>query len=170
MDIKKYQWKYRILLIETPNYTNDNYKNAKNIYEENIKEFHKRHVKLISFRRKEINFNIKLIGFDNKIKKEFNKINLNSIFKLIDDMPMSKKASPKNLSLFSDYNKETTVPGLGFKDKEKALYTIEKIKDKPLKYQKSVISTMLGRAKNHPHQTKGMLDAIKIFEKWLKDN
>ena len=42
----------------------------------------------------------------------------------------TKKASPKNLSLFSDYNKETTVPGLGFKDKEKALYTIEKIKHK----------------------------------------
>lgn len=28
---------------------------------------------------------------------------------------------------------------------------------------------MLGRAKNHPHQTKGMKDAIKVFEKWLKD-
>lgn len=170
MNIKKYQWKYRILLIETPNYINDNYKNTKNIYEEHIKEFHKRHVKLISFRKKNTNFIIKLIGFDGKIKKQFNKIKLNSLFEFIDNMPINKKASPKNLSLFSDYNKKTTIPGLGFKDKDKALYTIQKIKDKPLKYQKSVINTMLGRAKNHPHLTKGMLDAIKIFEKWLKKN
>ena len=27
---------------------------------------------------------------------------------------------------------------------------------------------MLGRAKNHPNQTKGMRDAIKVFKLWLK--
>ena len=75
----------------------------------------------------------------------------------------------ENLSLFSDYNKETTVKGLGFKDKEKALHTLNVIKDKPLKYQVNVVATMLGRAKNHPHKTKEMDEAIQIFEKWLAD-
>ena len=44
-------------------------------------------------------------------------------------MPMGK-ANPINLSLYSDYNKETTIPNLGFKNKEKALYTIKAIKNK----------------------------------------
>ena len=48
------------------------------------------------------------------------------------------------------------------------MYTIEKIKDRELKYQISVIATMLGRAKNHPNQTEGMREAIKVFEKWLE--
>ena len=38
----KYKWKYRILLIDTPNYTNEKYIESKNIYDENIYEFHKR--------------------------------------------------------------------------------------------------------------------------------
>lgn len=28
---------------------------------------------------------------------------------------------------------------------------------------------MIGRAKNHPNKTKGMEDAIKIFNEWIKD-
>jgi hypothetical protein len=83
-------------------------------------------------------------------------------------MPMGN-FTPTKLSLFADYNPSITIKGLGYKDKEKAEYTIKKIKNKSLKYQKSVVSTMLGRAKSHPNQTKGMRDAIKIFEKWLKE-
>ena len=44
------------------------------------------------------------------------------------------------------------------RDKEKAIYTLKKIKNKSIKYQVSLVSTMIGRAKNHPHQTKGMID------------
>lgn len=161
----KYKWKYRLLLVETPNYINENYKNAKNIYEKNIKEFHKRYVKFLTKRNKDLTFSIKLIGFDGTEKKKFTKINIKNLFNVIDKMPMSKNA--KNLSLFSDYNKDTTVPGLGFKDKDKALYTLNKIKNKSIKYQVNVVSTMLGRAKNHPNQTEDMKDAIKIFQKWL---
>ena len=165
----KYKWKFRLLIIETPNYQNKNYIDARENYESNIKEFHKRHVKKITKLNKDSPFKIKVIGFDGKVKMTLNKINFNKIIKKIDSMPMSKNANPKNLSLFSDYNPKTTTPNLGFKDKEKALYTIEAIKERELKYQVSVISTMLGRAKKHPNQTKGMRDAIKIFEKWLKD-
>lgn len=167
MDSEKYMWKYRILLIYIDSYKNEKYQHVKKEYIENIKEFHKRHVKLLTNRDKSNKFNIQLIGYDNKIKKTFKKFNVNKIFKLIDSMPMSN-IQPKNLSLFSDYNPKTTIKGLGFKNKDKALYTIDRIKNEPIKYQVNVISTMLGRAKNHPYKTKEMEDAIKIFIKWMK--
>ena len=89
-------------------------------------------------------------------------------------MPMNKMIKdksfkPLNLSLFSDYKPETTLHGLGFKNKEKALYTVKAIKKRSIKYQVNVIATMLGRAKNHPNKTKDMDDAIRIFDKWMKD-
>ena len=36
-----------------------------------------------------------------------------------------------------------------------------------MKYQVSLVSTMIGRAKNHPYRNKDMDEAIKIFQKWL---
>ena len=69
---------------------------------------------------------------------------------------------------FWDYNPKTTTHGLGFKNKEKALYTINTIKNRSTKYQVNVVSTMLGRAKNHPNKTKDMGGAIKVFDHWLK--
>ena len=172
MDLTKYKWKCRILLLSTTCYRDSNYKKSKELYQKHIKEFHKRHVKLLTNRNKENKFNIQIIGFDGKVKRNYKTYNSNRIFKLIDSMPMAKyksKIDAKNLSLYSDYNPKTTIKGLGFKDKDKALYTIERIKNEPLKYQISVINTMMGRAKNHPNKTKGMEDAIKIFNKWLKD-
>ena len=89
-------------------------------------------------------------------------------------MPMSKelksgKIQPLNLSLYSDYKPETTLKGLGFKDKKKAIYTLNAIKGRDTKYQVNVVSTMLGRAKKHPNKTPEMDVAIKVFEKWLLD-
>ena len=80
----------------------------------------------------------------------------------------NKKLNPKNLSLYADYNKKTTIKGLGFKNKEKAIYTLKKIKSKPIKYQINVVNTMIGRAINHPHYNSEMKAAVKIFKKWLK--
>lgn len=171
----KYKWENRLIIIDTPSYKNEDYIKSKLVYEKNIKEFHKRYIKLLSNRQKDNKFKIKLIGFDGKIKNTFSKLNPNNIFKIVDKMPLGKlmkenpKIKPKNLSLYSDYNKETTIPNLGFKDKEKALYTLNKIKNKSIKYQVNLVSTMIGRAKNHPHITKGMKDAIKIFQKWLDE-
>jgi hypothetical protein len=172
MNLDKYKWKYRILLIHVDSYKNEKYLNIKDIYQEYIKEFHKRHVKLLTNRKKDNKFNIQIIGFDGKVKKNYKKININRIFKLIDSMPMAKQEQDikaKNLSLFSDYNPKTTIKGLGFKNKEKALYTIDRIKNEPIKYQVSVVTTMIGRAKNHPHKTDDMDDAIKIFNKWIEN-
>ena len=173
MKLEKYKWKARLLLINTPSYKNKNYLLTKEVYQKNIKEFHKRFIKLIIKVKKEDNFNIHLIGFDGLIKKKYKKINYKSLFKTIDKMPLeslknNKYFKPLNLSLFSDYKPETTTKGLGFKDKQKAMYTIKVIKNRPLKYQVNVIATMLGRAKNHPNKTTSMNDAIKIFSKWMK--
>jgi len=168
MNLGKYKWKSRILLISTPNYKDRIYLEAKKIYQDKIKDFHKRYVKLIcKINNKEKSF-INLIGFDGKSKKKMNNLNYKIIFKIIDKMPLSKKSKPINLSLYSDYNPKTTTQGLGFKNKEKALYTIKAIKNRSIKYQVNVIATMLGRAKNHPNKTKDMDDAIKIFVDWMK--
>ena len=171
--MKKYRWKCRVLLIKTPNYKNLKYKKAKKLYQTNIKQFHKRVVKLIS-KKTSNNFSIELFGFDGTKKQTFQNFNSQKIFKIIDKMPMSKvlknkKIKPLNLSLFSDYNPKTTTYGLGFKDKEKALHTVKAIKNRNLKYQVNVIATMLGRAKKHPYKTKNMKDAINVFSLWMKN-
>ena len=64
---------------------------------------------------------------------------------------------------------KNTAHGLGFKNKVKALYTVDTIKNRPIKYQVNVIATMLGRAKKHPHKTKEMGEAIKDFSKWMSN-
>ncbi len=175
MDLEKYKWRCRILLLNTACYRDSNYKKSKELYQEYIKDFHKRHVKLISNRKKGLKFSIKLIGYDGTLKKEFDNLVPKDIIELIDLMPMSKdlksgKIKPLNLSLYSDYNPKTTLKGLGFKNKEKAIYTLEAIKRRDIKYQVNVVSTMLGRAKKHPNRTSNMDDAIIVFERWLLDH
>ena len=171
--IKKYRWKCRVLLIKTPDYKNLKYKKAKKLYQKDIKQFHKRVVKMIS-KKTSNNFSIELFGFDGTKKQTFRNFDSQKFFKIIDQMPISKilknkKIKPLNLSLFSDYNPKTTTYGLGFKDKEKALHTVKAIKNRDLKYQVNVIATMLGRAKKHPHKTKNMNEAIKVFSLWMKN-
>ena len=168
MNLEKYKWKSRILLVSTPNYKDRIYLEAKKIYQDKIKDFHKRYVKLICRINIKEKSSIDLIGFDGKSKKRMNNLNHKTIFRIIDKMPLSKKFKPINLSLYSDYNPKTTTHGLGFKNKEKALYTIKTIKNRSIKYQVNVIATMLGRAKNHPNKTEDMEDAIKIFVDWMK--
>lgn len=174
MKFSKFLWKSRLIIINTPNYKHRNYMNSKSIYQKNIKEFHKRYLKLVINLDKSKKFKIDIIDFDGKKKLELKKINPKIIFNLIDRIPTDKfikdnKIKPINLSLFSDYKPETTLHGLGFKNKEKALYTVKAIKKRAIKYQVNVIATMLGRAKNHPNKTKEMDNAIEIFEKWMRD-
>tara|TARA_B100001287_G_C22466785_1_gene427717 strand:+ start:157 stop:672 length:516 start_codon:yes stop_codon:yes gene_type:complete len=166
------------MIINTSSYKDKNYIKAKYFYEKHIVKFHKRYIKLLTDRKKDKDFSIKIIDFDGSINKIYYEINYSIIkdifqrFNLKDQQKLLKEVSkikPQDLSLFSDYSKETTTPNLGFKDKEKAIYTINKIKNRSLKYQVSVISTMIGRAKSHPNQTKEMRDAIKIFQKWLDE-
>lgn len=80
---------------------------------------------------------------------------------------MKKKV---NTSLYEDNHPKTSMKGTGFKDKQKAIDTLEIIKDRDIIYQKQVVNTMYNRAKYHPHQTEGMREAMKVFEKWLQKN
>ena len=172
--IKKYKWKCRLLVINTTTYSDPRYINTKKIYQKKIKEFHKRSVKFLTNKTKNNSFSIDLVGFDGQRKGTFKFLNFKKIFEIIDKMPISKsmalkKIKPINLSLYSDYNPKTTTQGLGFKNKEKALFTVNKIKNRDLKYQVNVVATMLGRAKKHPNKTKEMNAAIKVFNKWMKN-
>lgn len=79
------------------------------------------------------------------------------------------------MSLYTNNHPETTIHGLGFKNKETAEKSL-KILDKNVKKKvitkirmMQTVNTLLNRAKFHPHQTKGMRDAIKIYKKWMKD-
>ena len=54
--------------------------------------------------------------------------------------------------------------GTGFSNSDKARKTLKLIKTKPKEYQTQVITTMYYRAKHHPHQTKRMREAMKIFK------
>ena len=80
---------------------------------------------------------------------------------------MKKNNKIVNKSLYNDDHPNTSTKGTGFKDKQKALDTLKIIKNRDLTYQKQVVNTMYNRAKYHPHQTDGMKEAMKIFNKWL---
>jgi hypothetical protein len=71
--------------------------------------------------------------------------------------------------LYSDEHPEKSLKNTGFKNKTKALETIKLIKKRSLHYQFTVINTMYYRAKNYPHKTSNMNDAIKIFKLWLDE-
>lgn len=75
-----------------------------------------------------------------------------------------------NKSLYNDDHPKTSTKGTGFKDKQKALDTLEIIKNRDIVYQKQVVNTMYNRAKYHPHQTPDMKEAMKVYAKWLKAN
>jgi len=72
-----------------------------------------------------------------------------------------------NKSLYEDKHPNTSTKGTGFKDKQKALDTLKIIKNRNIIYQKQVVITMYNRAKYHPHQTKAMKEAMKVFNEWL---
>jgi hypothetical protein len=160
---------YRYLYFIIPGYKDEKYITAKKKYNDNLYEMHKRFIKTKTVVDKKNGFEIRLIGFDGKCKKKYNKLDIKKLFDDIEKMPMGKLRAKKGLSLYADYNPKTTLKGTGFKDAETAKKTIDLIKDKNIVYQRRVIQTMLNRAKYHPHQTKGMKEAIKIFEKWIKD-
>ena len=48
MSFKKYLWKCRLLVINTPNYSHPEYKRSKDLYQKEIKGFHKRYIKLVT--------------------------------------------------------------------------------------------------------------------------
>jgi hypothetical protein len=75
-----------------------------------------------------------------------------------------------NKTLYEDKHPKTSLKGTGYANKEKAITTLDLIKNYDLIYQKQVVLTMYNRAKFHKYQTKDMLEAMKVYKKWLKSN
>jgi hypothetical protein len=73
-----------------------------------------------------------------------------------------------NKSLYEDKHPKTSLKGTGYANKDKALKTLELIKNYSITYQKQVVLTMYNRAKFHKYQTTNMLEAMKVYKKWLK--
>ena len=71
-------------------------------------------------------------------------------------------------SLYENKHPNTSLKGTGYANKDKALRTLDLIKDYDIIYQKQVVLTMYNRAKFHKYQTIGMLEAMKVYKKWLK--
>lgn len=151
----------------------DKYKQFKKEYKKHQSDLKKRNVivKKIINKSREQHFEINLIGYDKKIKYRTNKINkIPKMIKMIDNMPIGKIEKLKNVDLYTDAHTKTTIKNLGFKNKEKAIYTINKTNKLKLKDQFRIINVMYNRAKYHPNKTKDIKEAMKVFKKWLKKN
>jgi hypothetical protein len=70
----------------------------------------------------------------------------------------------------SNKNPKKSIKNTGFKNKEKALETIKIVKKIDKIHQMQIILTMYYRALHHPHKTKDMAEAQKVFKKWLIAN
>jgi hypothetical protein len=76
-----------------------------------------------------------------------------------------------NKSLYSkNKNPSKSVKNTGFKDEEKALNTLDIIKNLDKIKQMQIVLTMYYRAEHHPYKTNDMIKAQNIFKKWLIKN
>lgn len=163
---------HRKLLIIKPNNYNSNTEYNKYIQESKttfaIQSQKERNIKRINkFNHNSNRIKVCLYGLDGTIKKIWNKWpTWNIINKQVDTMPIRQKEI--NYSLYSDDHPNTTIHDIGFKNKEVAIKSLQKIKKIDKNRQKQIVNIMIQRAKYHPHQTKNMRDAIKIYETFIK--
>ncbi|AZQ45075.1 hypothetical protein [Nonlabens ponticola] len=81
----------------------------------------------------------------------------------------------KSENLYTDDNPASTVEGLGFKDKEKAEESVEKVErlldegEIDLAHGKQICVTMEQRSKHHPHRNDDMKEAEKVWHKYLEE-
>jgi hypothetical protein len=159
----KYLGNYNLILLITNGTNNKFFLDFINKYP--IKEMESYGIKLKKYISRTIDFQIIIFNKSNEIYKTNKYIEPH---KLLDKI--KNKLDKFNLSLYADYHPKTSKKGLGYKNKQIALDTIDKIKKENLTYQKQVINTLFNRAKYHPNQTNDMKEAMKIFKKWLKEN
>ena len=84
-----------------------------------------------------------------------------------DSSSRRSSKDPKLSHLYTDDNPETTIHGTGFKDEAAAKTTFDLISKRSLLYQFQTVNTMWHRANGHPHKTKNMEAAMKLFREWL---
>ena len=84
-------------------------------------------------------------------------------------MPLGILNKIKSIELYTNAHPKSTIKGTGYKDKKTALKTLKLIKNKSIKYQFLIINVLYQRAKYHKNQTKNMVEAMNVFEKWLNN-
>ena len=93
MDLSKYKWKSRILILNNTFYQDKEYIRIKDLYYKHINDFKIRNVKLLANRKKGLKFSVNLIGFDGTLNFMSETLIPNNLFKIIDKMPMSQKVN-----------------------------------------------------------------------------
>ena len=93
MDLSKYEWKSRILVLNTTCYQDKEYIRSRDLYYKHINDFKIRNVKLLANRKKGLMFSVNLIGFDGTLKFKSEALISENLFKIIDKMPMSQKVN-----------------------------------------------------------------------------
>lgn len=178
----------RTVKIETNSSDNTNYKKYKleKNKTENVKGIKARGI-VFSTDISEDNpdFRMTLIGFDGMPKASYSSFhNFDKIFSKIDEMykrnleeklPVGitekKRRDKVDKGSYSLYSNDTGAEtDYGYCCAEKARQTLRQLKGKDKSYTVRVVNTMLNRAKNHPHQTAHMRQAISVYKNWLKNN
>ncbi|WGK65318.1 hypothetical protein [Croceiramulus getboli] len=78
-------------------------------------------------------------------------------------------------NLYTDDNPASTVEGLGFKDEQKAIESVEKVKrlldegEIDETHAKQICVTMEQRSKHHPHRNEDMKAAEKVWRDYLEE-
>ena len=93
MDLNKYKWKSRILVLNTTCYQDKEYIRGRDLYYKHINDFKIRNVKLLANRKKGLKFSVNLIGFDGTLKFKNETLIPENLFKIIDKMPISQKVN-----------------------------------------------------------------------------
>jgi hypothetical protein len=70
--------------------------------------------------------------------------------------------------LFNDNPKGPSKVKAQYGTADRAKQTLKRLRGKPKAYQRQVATTMYYRAKHHKYQTKGMKDAMKVYNVFLR--
>jgi hypothetical protein len=70
--------------------------------------------------------------------------------------------------LYNDNPKGRSKVKAGYGTKQRAQQTLKRLRGKPKAYQRQVATTMFYRAKHHKYRTKQMEEAMKVYNKYVK--
>lgn len=75
----------------------------------------------------------------------------------------------KGTQLYNDNPKGPSKVKAQYGTKERAQQTLKRLRGKPQAYKRQVATTMFYRAKHHKYRTKQMEEAMKVYNKYLKE-
>lgn len=154
--MNKYIQKYRIILIETSSDKNDDYVKAMNKLPKYRAELDKLSTVIIQAYSNK--FSISLYGMDGYIKYRSEKFtSWKVLIQIINNMEMQRYVID-----FIKLDKN-----IGYHNKEMANYTLNLVKNKPIKIKFLIINTLYNQAKYSNNQTSGTREAIRIYKNWL---